>query len=159
MGTTLAGGCQCGAVRYRAARVQDDAHVCHCRMCQKAVGNLFVGLVGVALADFAWTRGEPAVFYSSEKVARGFCGNCGTPLFYRDDGGDSISMTIGSLDEPGRVALVFESGMEGRLAQIDQIDHVENRGALEDDVPDWAAEVKAGNRQHPDHDTDDWPAG
>ena len=33
------GGCQCGAVRYRATAMLDNAHVCHCRMCQKAVAE------------------------------------------------------------------------------------------------------------------------
>jgi hypothetical protein len=33
------GGCQCGAVRYRAAGAIGYPHLCHCRMCQKASGN------------------------------------------------------------------------------------------------------------------------
>ena len=38
------GGCQCGAVRYRATSLRQDAHICHCRMCQKAVGGAFAAL-------------------------------------------------------------------------------------------------------------------
>ncbi len=34
----LTGGCQCGAVRFRAAHL-GRASLCHCRMCQKAFGN------------------------------------------------------------------------------------------------------------------------
>ena len=52
-------------------------------MCQKAFGNYFAPLAGVPLGDFAWTKGEPGVFRSSELVERGFCHGCGTPLFFR----------------------------------------------------------------------------
>ena len=36
----LAGGCQCGALRYRLGAMPEDVHLCHCRMCQKASGVL-----------------------------------------------------------------------------------------------------------------------
>ena len=35
------GGCQCGAVRYALYAEPTNPHVCHCRMCQKAFGNVF----------------------------------------------------------------------------------------------------------------------
>ena len=79
------GGCQCGAIRYRANSLCDNSHVCHCRMCQKAAGNFFMALVGVPFTDFSWTRGQAAVFKSSDQVDRGFCEVCGTPLFYRHE--------------------------------------------------------------------------
>jgi hypothetical protein len=58
----------------------DNAHLCHCRMCQKALGNVFAALVAAPRDGLSWTRGEPKRFFSSEHVARGFCGDCGTPL-------------------------------------------------------------------------------
>lgn len=39
---SVTGGCQCGAVRYRADAMLD---ICYCRMCQKAMGNLFALLL------------------------------------------------------------------------------------------------------------------
>ena len=48
------GGCQCGAVRYALYAEPTNPHVCHCRMCQKAVGGYFGAFAGVPLADFAW---------------------------------------------------------------------------------------------------------
>ena len=41
----VSGGCQCGAVRYHATEMLDNSHICHCRMCQKAAGNIFIALV------------------------------------------------------------------------------------------------------------------
>ncbi len=56
--------------------------ICHCRMCQKAFGNVFAAFTGVRIADLTWTRGEPAIFTSSEIVERGFCRDCGSNLFF-----------------------------------------------------------------------------
>ncbi|RYI08877.1 MAG: GFA family protein, partial [Acetobacteraceae bacterium] len=78
----VSGGCQCGAVRYHATEMFDNSHICHCRMCQKAVGNIFAALVAAPREAITWTRGEPSRFRSSDHVDRGFCSQCGTPLFY-----------------------------------------------------------------------------
>ncbi len=60
----MTGGCQCGAVRYALFETPEST-ICHCRMCQKAVGGPFAALSKVPLSRFAWTRGEPAAFRSS----------------------------------------------------------------------------------------------
>ena len=100
IGMMVTGGCQCGAVRYRSNALMDNAHICHCRMCQKAVGNVFAALVGAPNDELVWTRGTPATFASSDLAERGFCAACGTPLFYRTIGGTRTGLTIGSLDDP-----------------------------------------------------------
>ncbi len=151
------GGCQCGAIRYRASSLRDNAHVCHCRMCQKATGSFFAALVGVPLTDFCWTRGKPAVFASSEHVERGYCDACGTPLFFRHDENAHISMTLGSFDHPETIPLDFQIGMEARLPQIDQLEKLRDEGSTEKIDAEGAAAIRTTNRQHPDHETTDWP--
>lgn len=155
----LSGGCQCGAIRFRAAALSDNPHVCHCRMCQKAAGNLFGARVGVMLSDLAWTRGEPARFYSSEGNARGFCRDCGTPLFFHHEESPRISISIGAFDRPAEIPLAFELGIEGKLPQVAQLQSLENFGTTEEDDPEGAEHAQRTSRQHPDHDTDQWPAG
>ena len=98
----LTGGCQCGAVRYRLDRAPDWAGLCHCRMCQKAGGAPFMAFFLVREKNLIFTHGAPSKFRSSAVAERGFCSACGTPLSYRMDGRDEISITIGSLDEPAR---------------------------------------------------------
>ena len=98
----LTGGCQCGAVRY-ALHAQPHAEICHCRMCQKAVGGPFAALASVACEDFVWTRGAPALFNSSSVATRGFCAACGTPLTYRKIASENVSLTLHSLDHPDAV--------------------------------------------------------
>lgn len=156
MVAALAGGCQCGAVRFRAAALIDNGHVCHCRMCQKAAGHLFGARVGVWLHDLAWTRGEPARFHSSAGMARGYCADCGTPLFFHNEAVDRISMSIGAFDDPATIPLRFELGIEGRLPQVALLSSLECDGTTEEDDPEGAAAVRRTNRQHPDHDTESW---
>jgi hypothetical protein len=109
------GGCQCGAVRYALYADPTNPHVCHCRMCQKAFGNYFAPLAGVPPSDFAWVRGTPGVFKSSEAAERGFCRDCGTPLFFRYVGRNRISISLGSLDHPLRVPPAKQYGIESRV--------------------------------------------
>lgn len=150
------GGCQCGAVRFRAEALRSDAHVCHCRMCQKAGGNLFMAFVGVEEADFTWTRGTPGAFRSSPQVARGYCTACGTPLFYAHDESSYLAVAIGAFDRPETVPLAFQLSRALRLPQVDQLQEVPDHGPMETTAPDFARAVKATQRQHPDHDTEHW---
>jgi hypothetical protein len=59
--------------------------------------------------------GLPVIHTSSEAVERGFCRDCGTPLFYRVLGKDRIPMSLGSLDEPRSVKPVIQDGVEPGL--------------------------------------------
>jgi hypothetical protein len=111
----LTGGCQCGAVRYRATMPPSDVSYCHCRMCQRAVGNLFAALAMFAKERVAWTKGEAAVFASSSAAERGFCRNCGTPLFFRYKASPDIELTVGSLDHPEALTPKHHYGIESRV--------------------------------------------
>lgn len=152
----MSGGCQCGAVRYHAAQFLDSSHICHCRMCQKAVGNFFAALVGVPREAFEWTRGEPTIFHSSEPVARGFCKDCGTPLFYDYMGSKHLSVTTGSLDDPSQLPPKVQFGTEGRMPWFADICSLHEEGTTEETMADYVAAIKASSRQHPDHDTPDF---
>jgi hypothetical protein len=153
----LSGGCQCGAVRYHTTQRLNNAHVCHCRMCQKAMGSFFAPLVGFPLESFTWTRGEPSVFMSSEHVERGFCSKCGTPLFYRNVNNPRIAITIGSLDHPELVTPIIQVGNESRLPYFAALGGLAGETTTEEDDPEDVVKIRASNRQHPDHDTETWP--
>lgn len=152
----LTGGCQCGAIRFRAQKLRANPHVCYCRMCQKATGNLFASLVGVKHPDLTWTRGTPSEFLSSDHAARGFCSNCGTSLYYRSIGGPHVSLSIGAFDEPHRVPILYQMGMEGKHPSLSNLNEIKSTGTTEEADPDQAPAIKATNHQHPDHDTTDW---
>lgn len=113
------GGCQCGGVRYALYVAPQNSHVCHCRMCQRATGGLFAALAGAPKADFAWTRGEPAMFESSNLATRGYCRDCGTPLSFAYNREDArVYVTIGSLDDPSAAPIVMQYGIEARIPWV-----------------------------------------
>lgn len=150
--TEVSGGCQCGAVRYHATAMLDTSHICHCRMCQKAVGNFFAALVGIPRDALSWTRGEPAIFNSSDEVARGFCRDCGTPLYYDYAGSKHLSVTTGSLDRPADFPPKMQFGTESRYAWFDTLPTLHEEGTTEELMTELAQKIAASNHQHPDHD-------
>lgn len=151
----LSGGCQCGAVRYRAASALGYPHLCHCRMCQKASGNYALPLGSAKRAEFELTRGEPSWFHSSDLVRRGFCGACGTPLFYDIPGSDSINVTLGSLDEPAAVKPVAQSNLGAKMPWFHALDGLPVEP--DEDGSDRDRAIRSSNHQHPDQDTSHWP--
>ena len=152
----ITGGCQCGAVRYALLEEPSGPHICHCRMCQKAFGSFFAPLAGVSLEKFDLTRGELAIFKSSDQTERGFCRNCGTPLTIHDVDSKRIAVSIGSLDEPQKVEPAFQCGIEGRLPWFGKLFGLPGDLTTEADNPDLAQQIAASNHQHPDHDTTSW---
>ena len=111
-----AGGCQCGAVRFRAERL-GAASICHCRMCQKAAGGFFAPYVDTE--EFAWTRGKPSYFKSSEAVQRGFCSACGTPLSFESKG--VVGVSIGALDRPEDAPPTSQLSWPAKLSYVDRL--------------------------------------
>ena len=117
----LNGGCQRGALRY-ALYALPVGTICHCRMCQKAVGGPFAALATLPRADLAWTAGAPARFESSSLASRGFCAACDTPLTYEGvSEPDKIDITICSLDEPAAAAPREQYGVESRVTWFDTL--------------------------------------
>lgn len=159
MSEPLSGGCQCGAVRYRITGSLEYPHLCHCRMCQKASGNYFLPLAFAPGDGLQVTRGEPTWFASSDPVRRGFCVQCGTPLFFDTRQSDGVAVTLGSLDDPSLVPPMKNDGQEAMLPFFHQLAYLPGKDADRDDLPGGIATIAASNHQHPDHDTAQWPEG
>ena len=146
------GGCQCGAVRFQAASL-GRASICHCRMCQKAFGGFYGPYVDAH--GFAWTRGAPKYFQSSNLIKRGFCGDCETQLSFESPKW-TINIAIGAFDQPGSIVPALQVGTESRLPYVNDL------GRLPERAPEAAAKMAdfyaaLVNHQHPDHDTEVWP--
>jgi len=107
------GRCLCGRRSYRAVGEPMAQGYCHCSMCRRATGGPFAVLVRFEAVE--WLGEEPAVYRSSPIAERGFCPDCGTPLFLRYDKDKRLRMTAGSLDNPELVEPDNHYGIESRL--------------------------------------------
>lgn len=96
----MTGQCLCGAVTVQVAGVHDPrAAACHCRMCQRWSGGLFLSFNADAVG--VTVTGPITRFASSNFAERAFCGVCGSHVWVRDTGPDSTSFDImpGLFDE------------------------------------------------------------
>jgi hypothetical protein len=144
------GGCQCGAVRFRAQSL-GRASICHCRMCQKALGNFYAPFVGAH--GLEWTRGAPKHFASSNLARRGFCAECGTPLTYETKG--EVELAIGALDTPALAAPTIQVNPADKQPFVDELAALPTRpDGAEPEMEEF--KVSVVSYQHPDHDTAEW---
>ncbi|MBY5347163.1 GFA family protein [Rhizobium leguminosarum] len=153
----LTGGCQCGAVRYALEESPQNVHICHCRMCQKAVGGPFAIICPVMKPAFRLTRGAISYFSSSDVGRRGFCRDCGTPLTFDYPDGDDIGVLVGTLDQPDRAPPENQYGNESRVSWYANLTQVPGERPTYADNPQMLHRISSTNHQHPDHDTDHWP--
>ena len=153
----LTGGCQCGAVRYALDQQPENVHVCHCRMCQKAVGGPFAVICPVQKTAFRVTRGAISYFHSSDIARRGFCGACGTPLLFEYPPAEDIGVLVGTLDEPDRAPPENQYGNESRVSWYSTLTTVPGDSPTYAHDPEMLHRISSSNHQHPDHDTDHWP--
>lgn len=117
-----AGGCLCGAVRFDAPLNDETAVACHCGQCRRQSGHHWASVNaprdGVRFgrdAGLKWFR-------SSESAERGFCRDCGCWLFWRADGEDHVSISVGALDDPSGLKLVSHIFTETRPDYYDLAD-------------------------------------
>jgi len=88
MTSERAGGCQCGAVRYRFRREKFGVWACHCSECQKQSGSAF-GLSMPFLKTELEVTGETASYRrptaSGSFTTCTYCPACGSRLFHISD--------------------------------------------------------------------------
>lgn len=94
----MKGGCLCSQVRFEADAPLREVFACHCSQCRKTSGH-FWAATSVPLARFRLTESTGLRwFQSSTQARRGFCGNCGSSLFWEPVGEGRISIAAGALD-------------------------------------------------------------
>ena len=108
----MTGGCACGRVRYTVAVAEDEAYLCHCRMCQRSTGSVSIAFKSVKQADVRWTS-EPQWYDSSPIATRPFCAACGTSLGFKfKEGSENMDLTVASFDDPSRFKPKHHFGAE-----------------------------------------------
>ncbi|MBU6261289.1 MAG: GFA family protein [Burkholderiales bacterium] len=81
--SALSGHCRCGAVTITVDGAHDPrVGACHCRMCQRWSGGLF--LCFEAEVSAVTVHGDVTRYRSSPFAERAFCPCCGTHLWFND---------------------------------------------------------------------------
>jgi len=73
---------------------------CHCSQCRRTSGH-YAAFSAADTTDVHLSHSATLVWYrSSEAAERGFCGVCGSNLFWRQANSGVISIAAGTLDLP-----------------------------------------------------------
>lgn len=119
---TYEGSCLCGSVTYVFDGPISGVVCCHCTQCRKQTGHHFAALV-IRREKFRMGQNESLSWYRSSKDGRrGFCGNCGSVLFWENVNRDSIDVLAGGVDGPLGV------GVEAHVYVDDKGDYYEISG-------------------------------
>lgn len=118
------GGCLCGAVTYTVDGPLRPVVNCHCQQCRKSSGHHVAATS--AARDKVGITGEVTWYKSSDSARRGFCGVCGSSLFW-DGEGENMSIHAGTLD--GETGLTTR----GHIYVADKGDYYE----IADDAPQF----------------------
>lgn len=96
----VTGKCECGAVQFEARDVRESVNFCHCSQCRRTSGHHWAA-TRADNSKFWLTTADSLKWYASSDFAkRGFCGTCGSSLFYQVNGADHIGIAAGCIDEP-----------------------------------------------------------
>jgi hypothetical protein len=103
MSDHASGRCLCGAVQFEVRGPLRDVLLCHCAECRRWSGHVFAAtsaqkddLVLLESDALRWIVSPE----SESNARRGFCAECGSSLFWEAPARDTISIAVGSLDEP-----------------------------------------------------------
>jgi hypothetical protein len=101
----LTGSCMCGSVQYEVEGDLREVIACHCRQCRKSSGH-FSAATATRPEHLKLLSSEGLKWYrSSDTAQRGFCGNCGSSLFWKPDHGNHLSIFVGSIDGQTKLTL------------------------------------------------------
>jgi hypothetical protein len=107
--TPVTGRCLCGAVRYEVRGPLRDVLICHCEECRRWHGHVCAAasarradLVFLEQGGLRWITSPN----SDAGARRGFCGECGSSLFWDLAGRETISIAAGTLDPPTGLRII-----------------------------------------------------
>jgi hypothetical protein len=115
------GACLCGAVRYRVHGPLRNILLCHCGQCRRCHGHLGA-YTSAARAEVSLEDAGTLRWYAtSARGRRGFCGACGSSLFFEPAGEDRLAIVAGTLDQPSGLEVIGHEYVADK-ADYDRID-------------------------------------
>lgn len=98
--------CLCGAVTFTATPKAMEMGACHCQMCRRWSGGVFLAVDCSGSIRFA--EGAPIASYKGSAWGeRIFCHECGANLVWQTQNGEHQSVAVQAFDDPA--AFTFTS--------------------------------------------------
>lgn len=103
---SINGRCNCGAVCFTGLAKEGAVSVCHCDMCRRWSSGPYLS---ISCRDMCF-EGEQAitVVRSSDWAERGFCGRCGSNIYYHLVGTIEYQIAVGTLDDQSNLHLELQ---------------------------------------------------
>ncbi len=103
----LTGACLCGACTFTASLGPLGAGVCHCGMCRKWSGGMYLSVDCGASVRF--NEGAPLGSYKGSSWGeRVFCKTCGSSILWQTQDGANQHVSIQCFEDPGQFDLKIE---------------------------------------------------
>ncbi len=119
------GHCLCGDITFDVKAPPRGASACHCSQCRKQSGHHWASAY---VHETEIEISGPVSWYeASDTAKRGFCARCGTFLFWKAYDEDTISFSLGVLEDPTGLRL------ERHIFVADKGDYYE----IADELPQW----------------------
>ncbi len=101
------GSCLCGQISFQISEPIKSFKYCHCSRCQKVTGSAHASNLFVPPEQFEWLTGQHLVkrfeLTQARFFAHCFCSVCGSSLPWQVQGGPTIVIPAGSLDDDPKV--------------------------------------------------------
>ncbi len=94
------GGCLCGKVRFTTTGPLREVIFCHCSQCRRQSGLYFAATSVSADCLALEGAGNITWFAASGFAKRGFCGTCGSILFWKPNDEPRYAILAGAFDHP-----------------------------------------------------------
>ncbi|APE42027.1 glutathione-dependent formaldehyde-activating protein [Sulfitobacter alexandrii] len=102
----ISGQCLCGAVQVTAQTENPILRACHCDMCRRHTSGAFFSIETVPGSIVV--SGDATTYRSSEWAQRGFCGICGSTLWYETLEDGRRNLAAGLFPDGGGAPLQME---------------------------------------------------
>ena len=115
---TYRGSCLCQKLSFEYDGPSLWCAHCHCTMCRRSHGSAFITWVGVDEKRFRLTgEGTLQWFESSPGAKRGFCGRCGSSVFFVADRWPGVihvtrASIAGKIDLPPKLHVFWENHVD-----------------------------------------------
>jgi hypothetical protein len=113
-----AGGCNCGAIRYRVTRPFLTAYICHCHLCQKRTGSAFSFSVVLPAGGLELVAGQPLrterLLADGSRNISWICPACYSRIYTQREDSPAVNLRAGTLDEPASLGRSRSFGLQAR---------------------------------------------